>query len=616
MARYFFSLGLVPVQSWIAEARRSRDLKAGSVFLWHVMAGLLAELEERSGTVIHLPRAQDRSFADLAALPFEQALEEPYGLPNRASGEVEAADDGELRRLFQGLEERVRQRWQALRERVLAEGELKGEIREYLREPLAAYLDATAGGADCPLSLVWVATPATAGAEPREGLEQVDRLYAQAKRTRPQRPWTLGQPVGKCNQCSHREAMGPTARGFDNWRDWYGRLAELPQVQRGVRLDPGERLCYVCLARRLAAYLREDDRPPRAFASTGEVAAGPWLRAVRAVEELRPHLEALERTNLGELDLGRALYLPEERLAALGGEEVIPPRQRLQEAIRRHNRRSQEGESPRRPLPLRPPGYLALLTFDGDGMGRAVHRDLEGIPDKMAAFARAAKEILEEQSGEIFYLGGDEGLAMVPAAPALAVAQALRARFQELFDDTPTLSVGLAFFEHSRPMAGAIRAAREALDKAKAREGKNALGVAVETASGNRWGFAEPWGTEWERIGEAVRMVQEGTLAGGWAYDAESFLQSLAPGGWRESGFRAAVRAELERLLRRRILRKEEKAGAWSRLQGESWWEGEERDDWNGETGPPTEPFRLMGFLARQAARSPAPSAAKEEAGA
>ena len=47
MTSYVFSLGLIPVQEWIAQARRSRDLRAGSVFLWHVMAKLLARLDNQ-----------------------------------------------------------------------------------------------------------------------------------------------------------------------------------------------------------------------------------------------------------------------------------------------------------------------------------------------------------------------------------------------------------------------------------------------------------------------------------------------------------------------------------------------------------------------------------------
>lgn len=54
MERLVFSLGLLPVQEWIAQARRSRDLRAGSVFLWYTMARVLARLERDLGAEIWL----------------------------------------------------------------------------------------------------------------------------------------------------------------------------------------------------------------------------------------------------------------------------------------------------------------------------------------------------------------------------------------------------------------------------------------------------------------------------------------------------------------------------------------------------------------------------------
>ena len=78
MADYVFSLGLIPVQDWIAQARRSRDLRAGSVFLWHTLAKLLARLEGEStqlGTVeIWTPEPPPRGFDGLAGLSFQEAL--------------------------------------------------------------------------------------------------------------------------------------------------------------------------------------------------------------------------------------------------------------------------------------------------------------------------------------------------------------------------------------------------------------------------------------------------------------------------------------------------------------------------------------------------------------
>jgi hypothetical protein len=51
MATYLFSLGLIPVQEWIGQARRSRDLRAGSVLLCHLMAGLLSRISKAGAEV-------------------------------------------------------------------------------------------------------------------------------------------------------------------------------------------------------------------------------------------------------------------------------------------------------------------------------------------------------------------------------------------------------------------------------------------------------------------------------------------------------------------------------------------------------------------------------------
>src|SRR4029077_8804953 len=108
--------------------------------------------------------------------------------------------------------------------------------------------------------------------------------------------------------------------------------------------------------------------------------------------------------------------------------------------------------------------------------------------------------------------------------------------------------------EHVRPMRSALVAARGALRTVKDRKGKDSLAVWVETASGNRWGFAAPWGDDWHRLRSAVALIQNGLLSPGWAYDVETFLETLpAPPseGWI-ADVRDAARAEIERLFLRR----------------------------------------------------------------
>jgi hypothetical protein len=620
MTTYVFSLGLIPVQEWIEKARRSRDLRAGSVLLCHLMAGVLVHLREHLKADIRLPAespdSPDSLFTDLAK-DFATALRRDYGIPNRASGYCEAQDEVRIREVFGLLERNVVQvAWQKLKAKYLTGGtgvsggtggndRALGERFWRNLAELESYRTALVTAEDCPVSLVWVARPAAFPREDlRRNLADVDRLYSEVKRSRPLRPWPFGQAIGKCNQCGQREAIGPTS-SFAGWLDWHQALGEETAVQRGVRFDPGERLCYVCLTRRLAGYAKEFRE---GFPSTGEMAAKPWIEQAETDPRLRALLAELRATETGRLDLARALFVAANTLRTQGDAAAAAVRDRIDLRITEWNRERGErrGEKRPGPLPRRPPAYLALLAFDGDDMGRHVRQAPEEMPARMQRFATTAKDLLEKHGAEPFYLAGDEGLAMAPAGRALDLALALHRAFGEVFPTAPapTLSLGIAFFEYSQPMAGALRAVHETLAAAKRLPGKNALGVAVQTASGSRWSIADHWGAPWDGVGRAVGWVRAGQLAGGWAYDVETFLGTLPPSLWEEADL-SPVRDEVRRLFFRRFeaagataeIRRRVRQAAWETLRPAEWWQG---DGGPGELRPRPEQFHLIGFLARQ----------------
>ena len=609
MTTHLFSLGLVPVQAWVEEARRSRDLRAGSVILWWTMARVLHTLEEELSAEIVLPPSPEGGFERLAGKTLAEALHEPYGVPNRATGYCRAESAEKVEEVLRGLEQTaVGSAWSQVRaclfDPTRAQPPHPPDRRAFfaaLSPHLEAYAKATGETGDCPFLLVWVATPVderptdTAGL--REDLAKIDRLYTDVKRTRPIKAWGWGARVPKCNQCGRREAIGPrdTARV---WRRWEQETwNQLEWVEEGYVVDREERLCPVCLARRLAAYPREEKAKRWRFSSTGEVAASLWIQAFEdADQELREVLGEIRKTALGREDLGRALYLSEAVLDEPKHEKLRRLRGELEARLRLVNQNRELA------LPTSPPSYLALLAFDGDWMGKQIREDPAEVPKGLVRFQEAAGQEVADAQGEAFYLAGDEGLVMAPVGTALGLALALRRRFEEAFEElatSPTLSVGLAFFEQSRPMRGAIQQARRALREAKAEDGKNSLGAFVETASGSRWGYVAPWGPAWERIEGAVRRVRRGELSASWAYDVERFLESLSSEDWRVLAAEpAALRAEVRRLFLRRLgegrADREQGLEWWNELPGETWWEGEPA------RGPEPEQFHLIGFLSRQ----------------
>ena len=609
-----FCFGLIPVQEWISQARRSRDLRAGSVLLSFVMARLLRSLLKRSAlnakVLVPLP-PPEASFATLGNLSFGEALEQSYSIPNRASGLLRCTSEEEIRGAFKGLEDLLHLTWEDLRRECFRrlERDSEADFWKALSPHLESYLKRTKIEGDCPLSLLWTVVPLESGvaengeADPREALLQADRAFRILKRSRPLPAWRLGAPVGKCNQCAAREAMGPT-KDFRTWRRWHGELASLPWVERGARLKAGERLCYVCMARRVAGYLTPPGKPADQFPSTGDVAVAPWKRlAEQESAEVADLLLALDRTPLGKDDPGRALLLSPAALESLEALEELALRRKIESALVRLN---SGGSRDPRPLTSSPPSYLALLTFDGDDMGQHVRREPTEVPRRLNHFAEAAQALFVRHSAAVFYLGGDEGLVMAPAEYAVDLARGLRKAFAQTFEggrSAPTLSAGIAFFEYSRPLSGAIEAAHGALKRAKEHPGKACMAVAVESSSGKTWAVPPlPWGEGWDRIARTQELLRSGALSAGWAYDAADSVAAVPERDWGWPGALEAVSEELRRLFHRRLtlsgLSREasraEKERCWREVSGgEGWWEC---------SRPQPELFLLMGFLARQSA--------------
>lgn len=611
MTRYAFSLGLSPVQEWIAEASRSRDLRAGSAFLSWLMAKVLVALEAELEVDVEIPRSSKAGgYSALAGGDFAAAMRADYGIPNRASG---FCSDRErtVPEVFGALrDEVVVPAWEAWKDEYLRGGQVVAASRELWQavdRHRVAYEELVGHGGDCPFQVAWVIAPAEAEGSVEGHLKTIDRLYSEVKRSRPVEPWQGGSEVPKCTVCGKRESAGPT-ESMKAWRDWHAENDRLGWVQRGWRIDPGERLCYVCLAKRMAAYA---DRSGE-FPSTGMVAAAPWLEEIRRTDgapaAALKRLEAAVADGDERGDLGRALFSSDGELEKRGLDKVVTALGALREALVEYEPPPPTKGEPALPrIPTAPPSYLALVAFDGDDMGRHLQADPAGVSERIDAFARKARaRLAEPREPAIFYLGGDEGLALLPAHEALGTVTVLREKFSEEMGAGLTLSAGLVFFEQRRPMGGALGEARRLLSRAKSVERKDALAVAVQTASGTRWELVDRWGATWERVARAVRAVREGELSSGWAYDVESFLESMDEATWQSvARSPERVRLEVERLLWRRMPRRagetredhrERAAKLWLELRGEALWEP------HGNAPAPrgSEMFHLVGFLVRQ----------------
>ncbi len=586
MPKYIFSLGLIPVQDFIAESRRSRDLRAGSAILSWFMRKVLLHLKIKHQAVILIPH---KGCLDSGDPPFENIMDDvAYSLPNRASGYFEASGANEV---FQNLHQTCLQaNWETLFHEHFEHDAYPQNNMGSFRQ---LFIDAFGESPQCPIDLIWVAKAYDAGKDESGNLENIRRLYDNLKRTRPIQEWH-GKPVGKCDQCGKREAVGE-GDDYDKWWSWHKTLREQKWVRRGARLDPGERLCIVCFTKRFAGYAGD-----KKFPSTSEVAARSWAFRLKHSSDLEVMTRYDSIRSIEELVDPESLYYKrslDRKLIIAVDEDMKNLLHRLKSIRSELVKKIESSRDPNlKNLKREPSNYLAVITFDGDGMGKKINRHFEELPESLLKFAEAARNHLmpngADHLAEIFYIGGDEGLLLAPIESALHIAFEIKKLFHEHvkeIDANLTLSMGMAIFDRERPLGNAIRLANRVLkEKAKTMKGKNALSILIQTASGNEFSTTASWkGDFWERINGAINLmngeVPDLRLSVGWAYEVEAFLQSLPADRWRQSGFRKAVRSEIKRMTFRKLRvapgipakeRRQKQIDTWQiLLAGETWFE-------------------------------------------
>jgi CRISPR-associated protein Cmr2 len=154
--------------------------------------------------------------------------------------------------------------------------------------------------------------------------------------------------------------------------------------------------------------------------------------------------------------------------------------------------------------PLTP--YLAVIAQDADHMGERLAEFPDGADpvrwhqDVSAALGRAVgtqREAVEGKGalGRVVYAGGDDLLALVPAATALSCVRDANAAFHDALSrylPDATASAAVVYFHASWPLQSAVTAVQSLLKEAK-RAGRPGLGLAVLRRGGERSSLVMPW---------------------------------------------------------------------------------------------------------------------------
>ena len=523
-----FSIG--PVQGFVAQARRTRDLWAGS-FLLSWLAGQAMVATMRLGGTVVFPWVGELSDPEE---PLIKAILQPPAsapsigsLPNRFKAEIPQDFDPELVAL------KVRRQWICLADQVwqkyIEDIAPRGHgVRRIWDRQIKNFWD-----------IQWVIGEVSQNGNARDGAWLDTR-----------KNWrTHWPPIEEGDHCTimgdWQELSGcirAKERRYQDafWRDFQG--------QRGVgRLDlrEGERLCAIALVKRFFPKIGADLEntigwiPGRRadavgnWPSTAYMAAVPWLLHIAPNESRRkalhnyvsevqeqigndvfarlagerstrlPGLEPLQDTRVAghsPADLDGNLFLTsglENRRNTPLSNEPNPSqakdpdeesRKYLLSNLRQLNRAVGGEAHP----------FYAMLLMDGDRLGKMLRdKDPGDISRALTCFTGQVPSTVGRHNGVTIYAGGDDVLAMLPISSAVECSIELHRAYQQAFaglsasnGSKPTASCTIVFTHYHNPFQDVLEQAHYQLDYvAKDGNGRNSLSLTIFLSGGinNSW---------------------------------------------------------------------------------------------------------------------------------
>ena len=489
-------ISIGPVQGFVAQSRRTRDLWGSSYLLSylcaHAMHGAVA-----AGARIVRPDVTDDALFKWVGVG--GATPPRIGsVPNHFEVASDVAPEVVVASVTSAFQTAWRKVYQAVWDYYLQPVHQLGlGTRKIWQRQVDSFWE-----------IVWVAAEGSA-----------DGLLARRKhwRTHP----LPQEPGDKCTVMPDFQELSGHVRGARG-REAQKAFWDAIRARVGtLELKEEESLCALAFIKRFFAKISEEtiggaldvDHWP----STLYVGAVPWLqqvreRAIAQAEEyvaqlrrvaepgtFRNHvpLAEFERTEPAKFFKLDANYyhpgfLANARRAPLRSDgDALRPK--LVEQLREINQAAESS----------PPVYFAFLLADGDQLGKqiaAAGGEAGKVSQALSAFGKKVDGIVSKHHGVTVYAGGDDVLAMLPVPGALPCADELARKYTCIFKaeglPTATLSAAVVFAHGRMPAGGVLAHARDLLDNvAKDGNGRNSLAVSVLKPGGLHC----QWVTTWDR---------------------------------------------------------------------------------------------------------------------
>jgi len=511
MTAHLLLVTLGPVQDFIAQARRTRDLWYGSHMLSELGRAAARALVGGDAQLIFPALAKNDPELAPCLAPLRPNGQPPQNIPNKLLAEVPSGTDPEA--LARTVREAVMCFW---------------------RDDLAAPVKAKCAKLLTPnlTDDLWN--------------EQIETLLEFTASWLP-----LGDYATTRRQLEQAVAGRKLLRDFSAWRHQRGNVPKssldggretvlAPPEQRSsalvhkYRITAGEQLDAVGLVKRAGG-------EPDQFVSVVNIALASWIAcadqcAKAELEALRAACKEIGLARVSRHDLPCAAPFPFDasvffpnRWKTVFEEQGLPGYPNIwgNEHVRPMLQKAGE------PYP-----YVACLVADGDHMGRAISSmasaaDHRAFSRALAGFAQQARQIIEQQHrGVLVYAGGDDVLAFLPLPEALACAENLCSCFAKAMASActniasrPTLSIGLGVGHLLESLGELLALGRSAERRAK--DIRNALAIIVEKRSGNTYAWRASWNDQPVSLLNTATQLLAQRLSSRKVYEIANLLERL-----------------------------------------------------------------------------------------
>ncbi|PAE89152.1 type III-B CRISPR-associated protein Cas10/Cmr2 [Shouchella clausii] len=394
------------------------------------------------------------------------------------------------------------------------------------------------------------------------------------------------------------DLLGDIKSSLDGGRESVLKISRYTDYQK-YGIKKSEHLDAISLVKRMSRYILNDRKD---FKSVCEIAFLQFLEEIEIEGSLNEKLKVHEKQIKSILRHYRLIpeepyelkdlynyYYPERMEEAIT--EIIP-KQRFSEMLRNNENTVISNcikdltdvlENFYKGLGKRPTSYYALIVGDGDRMGDCLRsmitvEEHQKFSQKLSQFASNVERIVTNNyRGQMIYSGGDDLMALLPLNNCLNAVQRIQQAFSKQMKDTgldssicPTLSVGVAIVHMIEPLEDSLNMAR--LAEKLAKERRNELAIHFQRRGGSEeMRISVPFDANpVENIKKLQHLYRSGYISSSFAYNLRAmYLEYVS---MEEKGNDFSVEQwipVLELEIRRLLLKKRQEHIPHEKLSGE-----------------------------------------------